>query len=716
MYSITLFPDATLQTGTGSDKRRVAPHATFGVLQSYETFEEVVHAAATHTVSLNEYRTSDKCKPGQVHRLGANFIRTKLIGLDVDDNLSIQQAMSKLEEKGYRYGLYTSFNHSPGSDKFRIILELADFIADEQTYKATWESIHKDFLGLDASCKDTARLYFHSNPETKQIFVKDGGLVPIVHDAPAIPVQRQRSGATNTDADGFESASLRNKLPIEARNWLAGIDEYGEPWAPIKSERSSTFYKLALLCKERGYSREWCDEKLGARLRNDPSYLKDYGGSHGVDEKIDATLDQIFNKQSRHDQPEIFTAAELSDARIYISTWVESRNLKVNRNGAFMLPSGETRSLNRLLDTVLLDYEKNLSDFQAAQRKFDKEDQVKVKKISNLLLESGLREYVARKREEHSRALEERVTYNGETELTELKKFVVALTGKEDEVVEAVLAHFIWQVKRKIFGIKVAYHLMPIITGPQGNGKSWNVRYGFLKPLDDFIATPTLSDLSDRRHFEAYMYNFVVFCDEMQNAEQADVEGLKNFISAEKQTAREMYSTTIMEFKQNCTPIGCSNRSLATLIYDPTGMRRFFEIASDPHMPRKGWEIFNTIDYTRMWRQVDETKQGKGYLEPVWDKLKVSQEELRMQDPVETFLEEVEAGLIDGCETKVVKSSDFFSHYRQFCNANGHKYRQSNWFGVKLKEYGIEKIRTTIGDKRVWAYLVNASYVPEDLT
>jgi hypothetical protein len=714
MYSITLFPDATLQTGTGTDKRRVAPHATFGVLRSFDTFADVVRAASEQTVSLNEYRSSDKCKPGQVHRLGANFIKTNLIGLDVDDNLSLDEARAKLKAKGYRYGLYTSFNHSDDKPKFRIILELTEHITDESTYKTTWESLHRDFLDIDASCKDTARLYFHSNPETRQVFIEDGGLVPVIRTAPAITVQRPRS--VSTDADGFESATVRNKLPIEARNWLAGIDEYGEPWAPAKSERSSTFYKLALLCKERGYSREWCDEKLGARLRDDPSYLKDYGGAHGVDEKIHSTLDQIFKKQSRHNQPEVYTAAELSDARLYVSTWVDSHNLKVNRNGAFMLPSGETRSLNRLLDSVRLDYERHVSEFQQAQSKLDKEDQIKVKKINHLLLESGMREYVARKREEHSRALEQRVAYNGETELTELRKFVKALTGKEDAVVEAVLAHFIWQVKRKIFGIKVSYHLMPIITGPQGNGKSWNVRYGFLKPLDDFIATPTLTDLSDRRHFEAYMYNFVVFCDEMQNADQADVEGLKNFISAEKQTAREMYSTTIMEFRQNCTPIGCSNRSLATLIYDPTGMRRFFEIASDPDMPKNGWEIFNTIDYERLWRQVDESKQGRGYLEPIWDKLKVSQEELRMQDPVESFLEETEAGMTEGCETTVVKSSDLYSHYRQFCNVNGHKYRTSNWFGVKLKEYGIEKRRIRNGEKHVWAYVVNSLYMPEDLT
>jgi hypothetical protein len=714
MYYITLFPDATLQTGTQSDKRRVAPYATFGVLQSCTSFGEVVHAAATHTVSLNEYSTSDKCKPGQVHRHGSHFVKTKLIGLDVDDNLSIEQATAKLKERGYKYGLYTSFNHTAEKPKFRVILELAEPITNESTYRATWESLHRDFLGIDASCKDTARLYFHSNPVTRQVFIEDGGLVPVVHDVPAITVQRPRSSGS-TDADGFESVTIRNKLPIEARNWLAGIDEYGEPWAPVKSERSSTFYKLALLCKERGYSREWCDEKLGARLRNDPSYLKDYGGSNGVDEKIHATLDQIFKKQSRHDQPEVYTASELSDARLYVSTWVDSHNLKVNRNGAFILPSGETRSLNRLLDSVRLDYERHVSEYQLSQARLDKEDQVKIKKINHLLLESGMREYVAKKREEHSRALELRVAYNGETELTELKKFVFALTGKEDPVVIAVLAHFIWQVKRKIFGIKVAYHLMPIITGPQGNGKSWNVRYGFLKPVDDFIATPTLTDLSDRRHFEAYMYNFVVFCDEMQNADQADVEGLKNFISAEKQTAREMYSTTIMEFKQNCTPIGCSNRSLATLIYDPTGMRRFFEIASDPDMPKKGWEIFNTIDYERLWRQVDESKPGKGYLEPIWNKLKVSQEELRMQDPVEIFLEESEAALSDGAEKKTIRCSDFYAHYRQFCNLNGHKTRQSNWFGMKLKEYGVEKIRTTIAEKRVWAYVVNSSYAPEDV-
>jgi hypothetical protein len=707
MYTITVFPDAQLQTGSANDKRRVAPFATYGELRTLDTFADVVHTASSMTVSLNEYSASEKCKLGQVHRTGSHFIRTSLIGLDIDDNLSMTQAKLKLSELGYRYGLYTSFNHEPGkAEKFRIILELEEPIEDESTYRATWEALHSQFLGIDTSCKDTARLYFHSNPSTREVAIVDGKLVPVVHEASAARAPK-KSGPVDTD--GWETVTSRAKLPIEARNWLAGLDEYGEPWEPEPGERSNMFYKLVNLCKERGYDREWCSEKLGARLRDDSDYLKKYGGRSGVEEKIEATLDQVFAKKSRHAKPEVFNAEELSDGRLFVNAWMGSRNIRVSPKG-LLCRDQQTWTVLQLGDTLKLDYERHCNEFHLSQADLPKDKKKKIKKLASNLLESALREHVRLNRDKARRELVERLRYNGDAEPTELRKFVDGLVGRPDPVVEAVLAHFIWQVKRKAYNLPVDYHLMSIITGPQGNGKSTAIYRRLLAPLADFIATPALSELADKRHFEAYQYNYVVFCDEMQNAEKADVDGLKNFISADRQTAREMYSTTIVEFKQNCTPIGCSNKSLATLIYDPTGMRRFFEIVTDETLRTRGWAIHDTVNFTKLWQQIDENLPGKGYLSPVWEQIQQAQEQLRMQDPIEAFLEESEAALVEGCETTEVKGDDFYRDYRQFCNRNGHKYKQSNWFGVKLKEYGVFKRQVQRNGERHSVYIVNSTY------
>jgi hypothetical protein len=709
MYTITVFPDAVLRTGTSDDKRRAAPFATYGELRTLDTFADVVHTASSMTVSLNEYSASEKCKPGQVHRTGSHFIRTNLIGLDVDDNMSMAEAKSKLALLGFRYGLYTSFNHDPGvAEKFRIILELEELVEDESTYRATWEAVHKQFLGIDTSCKDTARLYYHSNPSTREVAIIDGKLVPVVYES--LPEEKPKRWSTQPTEDGWEEVQLRSKLTIEVRNWLTGIDEYGEPWTPEPGERSALFYKFTKLCKERGYDREWCNNMLGARLRNDPDYLRKYGGYSGVQEKIEATLEQVFSKESRHSKPDLFTAESLSDARLFVSDWMGSRQLQVNTKGLLCRGSSSWTVL-QLSDTIKLDYERHCNEFQLSQAHLDKAERKKVKKIGASLLESALREHVRVHRDKHRRILLERIRYNGDKVPTELQKFVLGLTGKSDPVVEAVLAHFIWQVKRKAYGLPVQYHMMPIVTGPQGNGKSTAVKR-LLAPLADFIATPSLSELADKRNFEAFQYNYIAFCDELQNAEKTDVEGLKNFITADRQTAREMYSTTQVEFRQNCTPIGCSNRSLATLIYDPTGMRRFFEIVTDEKLRGEGWSVHDTVDFAKLWQQIDENRTGKAYLEEAWSQIVEAQEQLRTQDPIEAFLEESGAGLTEGCATIQVKTRDFYNDYRLYCNLNGHQYRHSNWFGTKLREYHIIKRQKWEDGEKVNVYVVNSTYKP----
>lgn len=714
MYTLTVFPQAKLQTGTGDDKRRVAPYATFGDLRTFSTFDELVQFAADNTISLNEYGSSDKCRPGQVHRNGSYFLRTKLMGLDIDDNLTLGATIEKLEALGYRYGIYTSFNHSEVQNKFRVILELEGFISDPSSYSSTWEALHREFLGIDTQCKDVARLYFHSNPETKLAFVKpEGRCVSVMQASASSPSPGTPKAKAEGAVGGWESIQARNKLPLEVRTWLHGMDEYGNEWTPAPGERSGLFYKLVKLCKERGYEKEWCDEKLGERLRSDPDYLASYGGAVGVDEKIAATLDQVFSQESRHSAPSQYALYELSNARRFVQAWIKSRGLVVTRGG-MLERNGTTQLPKRALDTIILDYGDSLEVYKRVQNELPKDERVSCPRVSEKHLESALNEYIHENKQGHVLALQKRIQFNGDGSLSELKKFVRAICGREDEVDEAVLSHFIWQVKRKVFGLPVQYHLMPILTGPQGNGKSSAIKKLF-EPLKDFVATPTLADLADKRHCEAYEANFIAFCDELEKANQTDVDGLKNFITADRQTYRPLYSNIIAECQQNCTAIGCTNRSLASLIYDPTGMRRFYEIATDPDMEASGgWALQKEVNIELLWRQVDENIPGSEcYILPFKDQIGDKQESLRTKDPVELFLEESGALVVDPAKTIAVRKSGFYESYRQFCITNGHKPKASNWFKTAAEEKGIQYKKVRIEGSPQNAALVGEGYVEQ---
>jgi len=711
MYNFTIFPNAKLIDGSPDDKRRVAPFATIGNAVTLDSFEAVVRLASESTVSFNQYTASDKCAPDQVHRHGDYFLTTNLIGLDIDDNITLTDALERLRTRGWKFGVYTSFNHQKsGVDKFRVVLELNGYISDPTTYRNTWEAIHSNFLGLDAQCKDVARLFFHSDPQTRQVYCEDGTVLEIVTVAAPRPTKfatpAARHTASATSIDGFETFTQRAKLPIEVRTWLAGIDEYGEPWAPKPGERSGQFYKLALLCKERGYEREWCDSKLGERLRTDENYIAMYGIS-----KIKETLDQVFAQTSRYGMPALYSYADLSDPRMFVESWVRTNKVIINRQG--ILLSGENKwTPNKALHTISLDYNQQLAHFRTAQNQLSKGEQRKVAKLTDHQLTHAIIEYVEAQKVAFVNQLRTTIAHNGDKSLSEVKKFSEAVVGKVDPVVEAVFAHFMWHVKRKVFGRPVEHHIMPILSGIQGNGKSTAVAK-LLKPLEDFKLTPKLPDLTDPRHFESFDLNFVAFCDEMEQVEKTNIEGLKRFITGEDQTAREMYTSTNVKWMQNCTAIGCTNKSLSTLIYDPTGMRRFFEINTDPHMPTNGaWTQLASIDYLKMWQQIDENIGGSEcYIKPFKAEVEARQEDLRVPDPVESFLRETGALVVDPLHKKPVSRGDLFRDYKYYCAQNGYVPKSSAWFGAALKGK-VEFERPRIEGKQVYCYMVGADYKP----
>jgi len=707
MYTITTFRNAELTTGSRQEKTGEARHTGFGERVAFDTFDLLVEHCANNTVSLNEY-TDNK-------RAGSHFLRTNLIGLDVDDNLSLTDTLNKLKDLGYKYGIYTSFNHGKdGVDKFRVILQLSQTITDETTYKATWSHIHTLFNGVDKQCSDVARFYFHSNPATKQTFVRDGLLIPIVNVVQQItkPVLKTHNSnvLTVVDNDGWESIVRKNRLPENVRKWISGIDDYGEKYIPTQGERSGNLYKYAHLCKERGYDFDWCIEKLGQPLRDDPDYVAEYGGVAEVEKKIISTIKQVFSKASRYDQPDNLSATMLSDPEMFVDHWTRSQNYRVNRNGMFVHPNGEL-SPKIIMTKIRLDYSKMFTDFRRSQADVPKKERHTVYRVKDSSLNDAVINLVQNRRDDYLYTLRKNIAHQ-KTSTTEMEKFCRAITGKNDPVIVAVMNHFVWQVKRKVFGLPVTYHMMPIIVGPQGNGKSTAIREHLLTPLNDFIMTPKMNHFHDEKHYEGFQWNYVAFCDEMAGAERADIDGIKEWISKDEQTGREMYSTSQVRYKQNCTAIGCSNKSVQTLLYDPTGLRRFFEIRTNPNMEQDGgWDLLKQIDFVALWQSVDE-QSNKIAIGPYSTEIEALQEEMRMADNAEMYMVETDGIPANTDDVKDVATKTVYSDYSNYCFEHGMKKRSASWFGARLKDFGIVRRRIRENNKRIYIYTVSKKYTP----
>lgn len=184
----------------------------------------------------------------------------------------------------------------------------------------------------------------------------------------------------------------------------------------------------------------------------------------------------------------------------------------------------------------------------------------------------------------------------------ELAERVFDCSDSSPAFVAAVLKKFMWQVKRKLLpraDRPVTNHLMPVILGPQGVGKSTFVRR-MISPARELTLDVDFRMISDDRNAQIWE-SFVMFVDEMGFASKSDVDVIKNCITAETLTRRPMRTNNMISITQNATFIGCSNRELAQLIRDPTGIRRFVALRMRKDVDR---DYVNGLDFRLFWGSV----------------------------------------------------------------------------------------------------------------
>jgi hypothetical protein len=235
-------------------------------------------------------------------------------------------------------------------------------------------------------------------------------------------------------------------------------------------------------------------------------------------------------------------------------------------------------------------------------------------------------------------AFDEHVVEHG---MNELYKWVAATTALPHEDITIpflVMRHFIWQVKRKLIDKRVTFHLMPLLFGSiQGSGKSRGIQ-ALLEPLSRYtINSKTVPEIIDSRNFRTLSLNYVCFLDEMGKSEVADIESLKNIITAETMNYRPLYTNGNMTAVQRSTFIGASNKDIRSLIKDQTGMRRFYQINCKPEAKSQAlWDIVSALDINAIWRSVDENQdvpEIKDYL----DDLSRHQEGIRAKNAIEEY-------------------------------------------------------------------------------
>jgi len=320
-----------------------------------------------------------------------------------------------------------------------------------------------------------------------------------------------------------------------------------------------------------------------------------------------------------------------------------------------------------------------------------------------------LKELLYDNRADKQLRLENALRYNEDNDGAELTRFVKALfpiaTKSKLRFAEAVIRCFIWQVKRKIAGLPVEHHIMTVLYSKKhGTGKSVSMGE-LIKPLKEFVLHLQLDVFRDSFFRKAFSENFVVIFDELQGAGRTDIESMKNIITAEDLSARGMRTQDVDTIKQNCTFVGTTNRPLADLIFDNTGMRRFAELELETKadlevITGERWingnriKIKNPINFLDVWRSVPEHTLNP--ILSIKEELDEHQEELRTQTTVEQWVEEFELGI-----GKVPNNSQvLFNHYRDWMETQRKQPGMVGKFIKELKSLGFNDVSTSSSGKK----------------
>lgn len=200
----------------------------------------------------------------------------------------------------------------------------------------------------------------------------------------------------------------------------------------------------------------------------------------------------------------------------------------------------------------------------------------------------------------------------------------------------AGLKKFMQQIKCKLNGVPVKDHLMPIIVGRQGLGKSKLVEH-LVAPLSEVLSTANFDDIQDKRNVWLWD-NYIVWMQEMEKADRADMAAVKGAITRDFHNARVMYTTESDFVVNNVTFIGDSNFSVGSSLWDPSGMRRFAELPcrQDIDCFKEAWPLVNSTDFALLWQSVDEC--GADPMRAFEPELKAQQESFRAKTQAEEWL------------------------------------------------------------------------------
>lgn len=195
---ITIFKKATLIGQSKEEAARKASDGEVVEIKNHNFFFELIKKFAWSPSVFKENK-----------RKNTNFIETSLMVLDIDEGMSLREALEQVKLLGYTTIVGTTPTHQQEkngviADRYRVIFPLSYPITSPEIFTTTMKVLHTSFPVSDPNCKDLARFYFPCS----RVAFQEGyrKLIPVHETNPEIlPVVQ------NIQKDGFGQLSNRTR-------------------------------------------------------------------------------------------------------------------------------------------------------------------------------------------------------------------------------------------------------------------------------------------------------------------------------------------------------------------------------------------------------------------------------------------------------------------------------------------------------------------------
>lgn len=273
--------------------------------------------------------------------------------------------------------------------------------------------------------------------------------------------------------------------------------------------------------------------------------------------------------------------------------------------------------------------------------------------------------------------------------------FIDYLGAEDNSYVRTVARKILAAAVARVFVPGIKFDNMPVLSGPQGIGKST-----LIKKLGRDWYSDSLTTVSGKEAYEQLQGVWIIEMGEMMATKKADIEATKHFLSKTEDIYRVAYGRRTSRFPRQCVFIGTTNDR--EFLRDRTGNRRFWPI--DVGVIKLKKSVFNDLnnyEIDQIWAEAVELfKAG----EPLYLN---AEEEKEAQKQQEAHSEEsAKAGLIQEYLDKPI-TRDWYN----LGLAEKRNYIHGSDFG-DIPEGNIRRDKTCVME--IWCELFNGD--PKQLT